>query len=253
MAEIMKVIDLFCGAGGFSEGFKQEGFEIILGVDNEKTACNTFKKNFPKAEVWQKDIRDVKQLPEADVIIGSPPCQGFSLASSDRDENPELIYYFFYLVARHKPKYFVMEEVARVKNYLPRNVSFSLLTFNSFGGKDKRKRLFAGNFPKFLVDGIGDVKHNPVLASEWKGRPGKNYKSRNYTCDFLDARNLQRSTIPKELRPEFLKETKQAMGYPQSFIFEGSFREQCILIGNSVCPPVSKRIAKSIADVQGRT
>lgn len=68
----MKVIDTFCGAGGFSEGFKQAGFEIILGIDNWDTACESFKLNHD-CDIWNKDIKEVETLPKCDILIGSPP------------------------------------------------------------------------------------------------------------------------------------------------------------------------------------
>lgn len=85
-----KVIDLFCGCGGLSEGFKLAGYQIVGGIDFNKEAVDTFNRNFKgakgicgdllemdKAEIIKQfgDIRDI------DVIIGGPPCQGFSSAN----------------------------------------------------------------------------------------------------------------------------------------------------------------------------
>ena len=76
----LKIVDLFCGAGGFSEGFRQAGFDIILGVDNWDIALQTFEHNhFCKST--KLDVRDIHSLPKCDVIIGSPPCQSFSNAN----------------------------------------------------------------------------------------------------------------------------------------------------------------------------
>lgn len=70
---VLKVIDLFCGAGGFSEGFKQAGYEIVLGVDMWEDALKSYEVN-QECEVWKRDIIDIDILPPCDVIIGSPPC-----------------------------------------------------------------------------------------------------------------------------------------------------------------------------------
>ena len=77
----MKVIDLFCGCGGFSEGFRQAGFEVIFGIDNNKNACKTFEHNFPNAEVVCDDILQFEDFPKADVILGSPPVQNLVKAT----------------------------------------------------------------------------------------------------------------------------------------------------------------------------
>ncbi len=76
----MKVIDLFCGAGGFSLGFKQAGFDIILGIDLWERALETHKLNIG-GDVLNADVRDleIKDLPACDVLIGSPPCPDFSI------------------------------------------------------------------------------------------------------------------------------------------------------------------------------
>ena len=76
----LKVIDLFCGAGGFSEGFRQMGFEVTHAIDNWNPALVAHKENQPEAEVIKADIAslDPHQFPKPDVIIGGPPCTEFS-------------------------------------------------------------------------------------------------------------------------------------------------------------------------------
>ncbi len=79
------VIDLFCGAGGFSEGFRQQGFEIVNGYDYWKPAIATYSHNFGAGKGILKNILDFKDdisaieaLPDTEVILGSPPCVSFS-------------------------------------------------------------------------------------------------------------------------------------------------------------------------------
>jgi len=79
------VVDLFCGAGGLSEGFRQAGFNVLLGSDNDPDALATFAENFPEAQAVLGDIRH-KAIKErilatarkATVIVGGPPCQAYS-------------------------------------------------------------------------------------------------------------------------------------------------------------------------------
>ena len=82
-----KIIDLFCGIGGFSYGFEMtKKFETILGVDFWDVALSTFSRNHPKTHVEQGDITKLedkyfeKYKGSADVIIAGPPCQGFSMS-----------------------------------------------------------------------------------------------------------------------------------------------------------------------------
>ena len=83
----MKVIDFFCGSGGFSEGFRQAGFEVIWAVDNWKPAVDTHKENHPNSKTILEDVIKLSKLPDkefdeiipdSEIIIGSPPCIAFS-------------------------------------------------------------------------------------------------------------------------------------------------------------------------------
>lgn len=121
----MKVLDLFSGCGGFSYGFQEAGFEIILGVDNVKIALDTFKHNHVNSDVFIKDLscdKNIQDIVEylnkkngVDVIIAGPPCQGFSLTGS-RDENDKRnkLFYSVFKIAQlleTKPKAIIIENV----------------------------------------------------------------------------------------------------------------------------------------------
>ena len=109
------VLDLFCGCGGFSKGFEEAGFNVRFGIDLWNDAIVTYKKNFPNAIVLNEDIQKVsgKQIlemcgmscDEVDVIIGGPPCQGFSVSGKRMidDERNKLYKSFVELVAEIQP------------------------------------------------------------------------------------------------------------------------------------------------------
>lgn len=95
----MRVADFFCGGGGFSEGFRQAGFEIVFAVDKWAPAVNTYKGNKPGANVIQDDVIRISNLPDdefealvpdSEVIIGSPPCQSFSHSNKSGNADKEL-------------------------------------------------------------------------------------------------------------------------------------------------------------------
>lgn len=118
-------IDLFCGAGGLSEGLQMAGFYIAAAVENDKNAASTYKKNHPNTVLISKDISNlnVRELLDAvgiypseiDLIAGGPPCQGFSMANGWSrhidNSNNGFVWYFVKWVRQIKPKVFLMENV----------------------------------------------------------------------------------------------------------------------------------------------
>ncbi len=120
-----KTIDLFAGAGGLSYGFEMTGkFEIVAAAENNKNAKETFRSNHKnkKGLVLIDDVRDCDfealsdRLGGIDVVIGGPPCQGFSNANRQKNHiismNNSLVKEYFRAVKEIKPKAFVMENVA---------------------------------------------------------------------------------------------------------------------------------------------
>ena len=126
MKKPLNVIDLFCGCGGLSLGFQQAGFRILMGIDNNPTAIETFNRNFGGAGVCanlldfnESEIVNSKiATQKIDVIIGGPPCQGFSAANrwgdSSRDERNKLFFEFVKFVDFFKPRAVVIENVRQI-------------------------------------------------------------------------------------------------------------------------------------------
>ncbi len=118
-----RVIDLFCGAGGFSRGFADAGFVPVLANDFAAAAVATYRANFdPSGE--HSVLGDLTALladptfevPRADVVVGGPPCQGFSLLNKQRvgDERRDLWRPFLEVVRRSRAAVFVMENVPQL-------------------------------------------------------------------------------------------------------------------------------------------
>lgn len=117
------VFDLFAGAGGFGLGFEQAGFEVSLSLEMDAWACDTLRQNHPDMTIIQTDIRDfanpqvIKSVSKnrPDIIIGGPPCQGFSIAGpaqkDAKDLRNSLFKDFAGWIKVLEPKSFVMENV----------------------------------------------------------------------------------------------------------------------------------------------
>lgn len=163
------VIDLFCGCGGFSKGFEEAGYNIRFGIDLWSDAIITYKKNFPDAEVLNEDIARISGKDilvkaglsgdEADVIIGGPPCQGFSVSGKRMidDERNKLYKSYVQIVCQIKPKMFVMENVPGLVRLfkgkvaeqvmedftqIGYSVQMKILSADNYGVPQQRKRVF---------------------------------------------------------------------------------------------------------------
>ncbi|MDA4128669.1 MAG: DNA cytosine methyltransferase [Thaumarchaeota archaeon] len=167
----LTVIDLFCGAGGFSEGFRQVGFDVTYAIDNWNPAIEAHKLNQPEAQTMKADIEtlDPKLFLDSrpDVLIGGPPCTEFSGSKrgggGDFQKGMRLVLAFFRFVHVLRPKYWIMENVPRLLQTLPHRVRLQDMgvpedgffdvprqeVFNSanFGAPQKRLRLLSGRYP----------------------------------------------------------------------------------------------------------
>jgi len=154
----LTVVDLFCGAGGFSFGFRQEGFDIILGIDSELAVKDTFRANHPGAEFLHSDMRMVNSeslysFGPVDVLIGSPPCIDFSLMSTssrDPEKGLELVREFLRIRDILQPKYWIMENVVPAMRFIRSLVPYvhtEILDAVDFGVPQFRRRVFFGNHP----------------------------------------------------------------------------------------------------------
>ena len=121
---MLNVIDLFCGCGGLSEGFRLAGFNIIGGIDFNEAAIKTYNHNFTGAKGICCDLSNMDEemilenfgdLKNIDVIIGGPPCQGFSAANRYKSEGDDprnkLFFEFVKFVDLAQPKAVVIENV----------------------------------------------------------------------------------------------------------------------------------------------
>ena len=119
-----RILDLFCGAGGFSYGMhRNEHFKTAVALDFNAKAADTFKKNMPEAivvtgditdEIIKKDIIEKSKAAKVNMIIGGPPCQGFSMKGKKLgldDPRNFLFKEYLHIVEAVQPEVFVIENV----------------------------------------------------------------------------------------------------------------------------------------------
>ena len=156
----LKVIDLFSGAGGLSVGFREAGFKSIFAVEREEDFAQTYAANFGD-HIDSRSIEEVVEDPKvkklrADVVIGGPPCQGFSNLGPNRADDPRRTMWSYYMdiVESSKCKVFLMENVPNlltsVEGDAIRNkaiemgfwVASGVLLASHFGVPQNRRRAF---------------------------------------------------------------------------------------------------------------
>ncbi len=171
----MKILDMFCGAGGFSFGFKPHIDDSHLAIDLDSSALETYKLNFPDARVWQTDIHSLHsiQIEEVlngapDVIIASPPCEEFSKANPDSNRSAaervygegsaKLLLDAIRIIGDFTPQVFVIENVAALLNAGGKeiiqkefdrvgidDVYINMIRAHQHGNPSKRLRVFLSN------------------------------------------------------------------------------------------------------------
>jgi DNA (cytosine-5)-methyltransferase 1 len=191
----MKILDLFCGAGGFSHGFKPHINDVHLAIDIESSVLETYKLNFPDSTIWQTDIHNLHsiQIEKAlkgtpDAIIASPPCEEFSKANPESKKSAaeriygegtaKLLLDTIRIIGDLTPKVFVIENVAALLNEGGKeiiqkefervdihNLHINMIRAHQHGNSSKRLRVFISNIrlkpPRqkapTVMEAIGDL------------------------------------------------------------------------------------------------
>lgn len=212
----MNALDLFCGCGGLSLGFEKAGVNVIMGIDSWQDAVKTFNFNHKNSKgicrdlskITPEDIDNELHGQTIDIIIGGPPCQGFSIAGKrviDDDRN-KLYKNFVKFVAYYKPKAFVLEIVPNIlsigngivkdsiiKDFsdLGYSVQYKVLMASDYGTPQNRRRaIFVGlqkgkfEFPEKMVEkyttsfeALSDLPENSVEdGDEYPTKPLSDYQ-----------------------------------------------------------------------------
>lgn len=165
------VLDLFCGAGGLSLGLGRAGFATVLAVDNNKGALQTYAANLG-CHAIKVDLSQEATLPDATVVVGGPPCQGFSSAGLRRhnDHRNSLVSCFAQQVAQIRPLAFVFENVEGFLTAEGGNRVIELLApLISVGYRIHMRKINAANYGvpqhRKRVIAIGGLGWNPSFPS----------------------------------------------------------------------------------------
>lgn len=187
------VLDLFSGCGGLSLGFNNAGYDVVLGIDNWDVALETYIQNHTNAntkcadmsKLTPQEIKDEYKLNNIDVIIGGPPCQGFSISGKRNHDDPrnKLYQSFVSFVDFFKPNAFVMENVPNLVSMnngnikdtilnefksLGYSVTYKILLASDYGVPQNRRRVFfvgLKNKIEFQFP-IGKFKNNHIPSEE---------------------------------------------------------------------------------------
>lgn len=246
------VVDIFCGAGGISRGFQDAGFEVLLGIDIDEYAVKIFNKQFPQAKTIVGDIREIDYSKikkiigrrKIDVLVGGPPCQGFSLAGKRKldDRRNTLFYEFVRLAKEIKPSWILLENVIGLASakmpdgtnaidaiYNAMSPEFQMKHFfvnaADFGIPQKRKRIiFVGNSGKVDFEfRIPKLKWKPVssIISD-SDTVGQNY----FYSERLIRGFVKREKLNKKrglgFRWQFLKMDQPSYTIPARYWKDGS-------------------------------
>ena len=241
------VLDLFCGAGGLSCGFERAGFNIVLGIDNDKKALETFEANHNGAksicgditEIGYADIKNVIGDKTIDVIIGGPPCQGFSLSGPRNFNDPRNKLYLSYirLVEEIKPRAFVIENVPGLVGLFNGEVKDNIIKrFTELGYTVKYQILCAANY------GVPQNRKRVVFVGMKNGESEFFYPN---ALDYVVTCEMALSDLPP-LTEELGEEEQEYVFAPQN-AYQRIMREKSQKVHNHVAATHSEKVQHIIS------
>lgn len=230
----LKVISLFSGCGGLDLGFTNAGFELVYANDNDPVVWETFEKNH-NFSIDRRSLFDIpsSDLPDADGIIGGPPCQSWSLAGEMRgakDERGQLFYEYVRVLKDKKPTFFLAENVPGIvsKTHLPEfnkivnmfssvgyNISYKLLDARDFGVPQERKRV--------IIVGLGkSLKKNFVFPQATHSKNGTKTLSGQITQKWLTLKDAI-GDLPQPVRAQDKNKANSNLSIPNHEYMNGNF------------------------------
>lgn len=229
-------IDLFAGAGGLSLGFDKAGFNNLFSIEFDKQYAETYTKNFPDHKMIVEDIKKISNEEiiklvngrNVDIIIGGPPCQGFSIAGRIgrnfiEDERNSLFKEFVRFVDLLQPKMFIMENVSALERHnkgktieeiktefkkCGYNIKYKVLLASEYSVPQDRRRIFI----------VGTKKNNQFQFPE---KSDKIVTIKDAINDLPKLKSGETSSIPNHSAMTHTKQMLEKMSY----IKDGGSRE----------------------------
>lgn len=244
----LNILDLFCGCGGLSYGFERAGYNILVGIDNDAKALETFELNHNGAKsicgditgiIYKKDIKPLVENKEIDVIIGGPPCQGMSLSGSRKFDDPRNKLYLSYirLVEEIQPKAFVIENVPGLVALFDGQIKNSIIDkFIKMGYKIQYKILCATDY------GVPQSRKRVVFVGMKTGEFSYPNKCKEQiTC------SMALSDLPP-LKNDLGEEISEYASQPQNE-YQKKMREKSCSVNNHIAAAHSERVKTIISHV----
>ena len=281
MSHRPSVISLFCGAGGSTLGYRLAGFNELLGIDINLTACKTFQCNFPRTPIWNVDINLVEideildatglEIGQLDVLDSSPPCQGFSICGTRdvKDKRNDLSLETIRFIEGLRPKVFLIENVTGLMKG-KFNQIFTRLRSTGYKLKWKSINAIYYNVPQsrqrlIFLGGREDLPTEPTFPKpNLKVQrlkdvlPDVDFHSRGQFDKMIKHPELLPYTITKTpsmffvqdgvQRKPTIDELKILSSFPEDFTFAGSYNQIWNQIGNCVPPLMMKEMSKTIRE-----
>lgn len=225
-------IDLFSGAGGLSLGFSKRNFRNIFSIDIDPVFCKTYKRNFPTHRLIQKDITSIRDEEitslvgdtKIDVIIGGPPCQGFSMAGNVGrrfidDPRNHLFKEFARFISIIHPDVFLMENVARLYTHNNGKTREEILhTFRSLGYNTECKVLNVADYGvpqiRSRIIFIGTcLRNNNIIFPAKKYTPDRYITIKEAINDLPALKSGEASLIPNHIAMKHSEQMLKKMSF----------------------------------------
>lgn len=236
----LEAIDIFSGAGGLSIGASMCGIKVVVAVEYDKHAADTFRANHIDVNLIQKDIREVtfdEKYKNLFLLFGGPPCQGFSTSNTKtrntENSNNSLFYEYIRQVRELTPEWFVFENVEGIKSFekgtviikleeefkkLGYKTTWNVLTASDYGVPQNRNRFFmVGN--RLNIDFQFPEKQLNIVTVRNAIEDLPKLKNGDF-IDYMDYKDIKLNKYTKLMRTDCNKSSQNYVSKNQNYVLE---------------------------------